>query len=118
MSNSERRKGVEGERQVARLYDLPGITTHGLEGRGDHAIVCGAGGAIVLHSETKRQEVARPWLWFEQATSEADAGATPVVHFRRNRSPWLALLEATELARFVMLAAWALDNGYTEAPPA
>lgn len=101
MSRAERDKGRNGEREVAALYEARGLAVRGLEGSGDHLIVCGAGGLVTLHSEVKRQEVARPWLWWEQASSEAPSGAVPVVHFRRNRSPWLAMLEAERLASFM-----------------
>jgi hypothetical protein len=97
MGATERRKGVRGEHEVAELYRSRGFTIRGLEGAGDHLVVCGENSGVLLHSEVKRQEVARPWLWWEQASSEAPAGAIAAVHFRRNRSPWLALLAAGEL---------------------
>ncbi len=101
MGGRERAKGVRGEREVAALYEARGLEVRGLEGAGDHLIVAGPSSGIVLHSEVKRQEVARPWVWYEQAASEAPAGVIATVHFRRNRSPWLALLAAGELAHLL-----------------
>lgn len=104
MSGTERRKGVRGEREVAAIYERAGLTVRGLESGGDHLIACDDAGSIRLHSEVKRQEVARPWLWFEQASREAPADALPVVAFRRNRSSWLAIVPLAELAELVALA--------------
>jgi hypothetical protein len=101
VGRGERSKGVRGEREVAALYEGLGLEVRGLEGAGDHLVVAGASSGIVLHSEVKRQEVARPWAWYEQASSEAPPGTIAVVHFRRNHSPWLALLGAGELGYLV-----------------
>ena len=98
MSRTERDKGRKGEAEIAELYRRRGFTVRGLEGAGDHLVVCGDGRAPLIHSEVKRQETARPWAWFEQAAAEAPAGALPVVHFRRNRSPWMVLLTAEAFA--------------------
>jgi hypothetical protein len=62
MGATERRKGVRGEHEVAELYRSRGFTIRGLEGAGDHLVVCGENSGVLLHSEVKRQEVARPWL--------------------------------------------------------
>jgi hypothetical protein len=97
MGRAERDKGRKGEAEVAELYRTRGLVVRGLEGAGDHLVVCGEHSGVLVHSEVKRQEVARPWQWWEQASAEAPAGSIAVVHFRRNRSPWLALLSAGEL---------------------
>lgn len=101
MSRSEREKGRKGEAEVAAIYRAAGLTVRGLEATGDHLVVAGPDVWPTLHSEAKRQETARPWLWWEQASSEAPAGTVPVVAFRRNRSTWLALLELEQLAQIV-----------------
>lgn len=97
MSRTERDKGRKGEAEVAELYRRHGFEVRGLEGGGDHLVACGPASGLIVHSEVKRQEVARPWLWWEQARSEAPAGTMPVVMFRRNRSRWLALVDGEEL---------------------
>ena len=104
MSRRERAKGVRGEREVYDLLEAHGFTVRGLEGSGDHLAI---GHGLTLHVETKRQEVARPWLWFEQASTEAPGGTIPLVAFRRSRSPWLALVELETFA-----GALALGDAY------
>lgn len=110
MSKTEREKGRKGEAEVAAIYRRHTLDVRGLEGTGDHLIVCSASADLVIHSEVKRQETARVWAWWEQASSETEAGAIPVVHFRRNRSPWLALIEAEQLAELIARLAKALDE--------
>jgi hypothetical protein len=97
VSGSERRKGQRGEREVARRWEEAGYTTRGLEGGGDHLIVRDPESGLRLHSEVKRQETARPWAWWAQCEAEAPAGSMPVVHFRRNASPWLVMRRLDDL---------------------
>lgn len=88
---------------MRELLERHGFTVRGLEAAGDHLAI---GHGIVLHVEAKRQEVARPWLWSEQARAEAPAGATWLVACRRSRSRWLGLVDLEELlATFEDLAA-------------
>lgn len=108
----ERTKGLVGEREVRALYEAHGYEVRGLEGGGDHlAVLHGIAplgqfaGAyadsrrpLTIHSEVKRAETARPWAWWEQASSETPPGSLTVVAFRRNRSPWLALANLDALA--------------------
>lgn len=98
MSRASRDKGLRGEREVAALYEARGFEVRGLEATGDHLIVGGAQAGPTVHSEVKRQETARVWAWWEQAADEAPAGTVPAVHFRRNRSRWLVLLDAEQFA--------------------
>lgn len=98
MSRSERDKGRKGEREVAAMYEKAGAEVRGLEGAGDHLVITPGAFGPTIHSECKRQETARVWAWWEQASLEAPAGTMPVVHFRRNRSPWLAIVDAEALA--------------------
>jgi Holliday junction resolvase len=114
VSRAERDKGRKGEREVASIFEVAGLEVRGLEGAGDHLIVCGAGEGLVLHSEVKRQETARPWAWWEQASSEAPAGTVAVVTFRRNRSPWLSMLETERLAA-ILAGRRALESQLAEA---
>ncbi len=97
MSRSEREKGARGEREVAAIFRAHGFdcsrtpNSGGLQVKGDlHG--------LPVHVEVKRQEVARPWSWWAQADSEAPPGVLPVVAFRRNASPWLAIVRADDLA--------------------
>lgn len=109
MSGKERRKGQRGEAEVARIYREAGYTVRGLEGGGDHNIVREPGSGVRFHSEVKRQEVARPWLWREQARAEAPPGTIPLVHFRRSASPWVVMLD---LADFIALIDRVASTGH------
>jgi Holliday junction resolvase len=98
MGRSEREKGRKGEAEVAAIFRARGLEVRGLEATGDHLLVCAGRLGLTLHSEVKRQETARVWLWWEQASSEAPPGAVPMVTFRRNHSPWLTIIATEELA--------------------
>lgn len=95
MSRSERAKGLAGEAEVRKVWQEHGFTVRGLEATGDHLVI---GGPRLIHCESKRQETARPWAWWEQAAGETEPGAMTVVAFRRSRSPWLAIVNLDELA--------------------
>lgn len=101
MSRADRDKGLRGEREIAALYEAAGAAVRGLEGAGDHLVIVPGSFGPTIHSEVKRQETARPWAWWAQASSEAPPGTMPVVHFRRNRSAWLAIVDAATLARLL-----------------
>lgn len=90
MSRTEQRKGARGEGEVLALYKAHGARMRSLAATGDHLAYLGP---FVHHIETKRQEVARPWQWYEQAEAETPPGALTVVAFRRSRSPWMMLAQ-------------------------
>lgn len=96
MANHSRQKGLTGEREVAAIFQAAGLAVRGLEGQGDHLIVCADG--MTLHSEVKRQETARVWEWMRQAEAEAPQGVVPLVSFRRNRGRWYGMLALDDLA--------------------
>jgi Holliday junction resolvase len=95
VGRGERRKGLDGEREVAVLLRDAGFEVRGLESEGDWLALASG---LVLHVESKRQEIARPWLWQAQALAEAPAGALPTVWFRRSRTPWWVMAPGLELA--------------------
>jgi hypothetical protein len=104
--NRERRKGLEGEREVRALWESHGFTVRGLEGAGDHVIVRHEPRpalplTALIHSEVKRQEVSRPLLWMGQASREAPPGAVPVVSWRPSHTPWIAFLWLDDLAKLL-----------------
>jgi hypothetical protein len=106
MGRASRDKGRKGEREVAVIFENAGLEVRGLEGAGDHLLICGDASGFTLHSEVKRQDTARPWAWWEQAESEAPPGTIPLVTFRRNRSPWLSMIATTELALILRYAVY------------
>lgn len=94
MSRAERDKGSRGELEVAAIFRAAGFDCDRTPNSGGLRIAGDLyGAALPYHVEVKRQEVARPWLWIAQATADAPAGAVPLVAFRRNHSPWLALVD-------------------------
>lgn len=104
MTRSEREKGARGEREVAAIFRAHGFdcertpNSGGLRFRGDLL------GLLGVHVEVKRQEIARPWAWWEQAKSEAAESVAPVmplVAFRRNDSEWLAIVPLDALAEMM-----------------
>lgn len=99
MPASSRRKGIVGEREVARVYEAAGFEVRGLEGSGDHLVACRDG--LVVHSEVKRQERVRMPEWLAQAEAEAPPGAVPVVAFRQNRGRWYAALPLDQLVELL-----------------
>lgn len=105
MANGERRKGVEGEREVAEVFRAVGFDCDRTPNSGALRIRGDLHGTVPAHVESKRQETARPWAWWAQATADAEAGDMVVVAFRRSRSPWLALVDLRELARLLAVDA-------------
>ena len=80
---------------MRELWERHGFTVRGLEATGDHLVL---GASKVIHCETKRQETARPWAWWEQAQADCPPHAVPFVPFRRSRSPWLVIANLEQLA--------------------
>ena len=108
MTAASRRKGQDGEREVAALWQRYGFTVRGLEGGGDHLVIGGNG--FTIHSEVKRRETINVWEHWKQATSECPPGAMPVLHIRRNHMSWLAVTWLDDLAIVTHEAAKALVN--------
>ena len=103
MSNSERRKGKSGELEVAAIFTDAGFDCDRTPNSGALRIRGDLHGDLPVHVEVKRQEVARPWLWAEQAATDAGAGARWLVAMRRSRSPWLAMMPLDEAVRLLEL---------------
>jgi hypothetical protein len=108
--NRSRNKGRSGEAEVAAIYRDRGFDVQPIQrnagGVGDHVVTYLRPGGfavplIVLHSEVKRCETARPWTWMAQAERDAVGEAVPVVSFRRSHGRWYALLPLEELVRLL-----------------
>lgn len=99
MSRASRDKGLSGEREVRHAFEASGFPVRGLEGLGDHLVVCGAG--VVLHLEVKRAETLRLPAWSRQAESESPADALPLVVYRSNREPWRASILLEDMIRLL-----------------
>lgn len=98
MSARSRNKGKAGERELARLLTAEGfearrgVQYHG--GTGSPDVVCPDLPGI--HWEVKRTERLR--LYDALAQARHDAGdKLPVVAYRANSSPWVVIMELTDL---------------------
>jgi hypothetical protein len=105
VGNSERRKGVSGELEVRDVFRGFGFDCDRTPNSGALRIAGDLYGTVPAHVEVKRQETARVWAWWEQASGEAPAGELPIVAFRRSRSPWLAIVPLDKLAELMADAA-------------
>lgn len=91
---NSRKKGAEGEREFIRLH----LAQHWPEAKrnldqfGDQKQDCLEAGGF--HWQIKRTESFRLWDSIKQAEGEAYMGATPLVAFRRNHSPWYVVARA------------------------
>ena len=104
MSRAERAKGARAEREVAAIFRAHGFDCERTPNSGGLRVKGDLTGDVPAHVEVKWQEVARPWLWWEQASSEAPLQMMPVVAFRRSRSPWLAIVSLNMLAALLALS--------------
>lgn len=103
MSRSERTKGKAGELEVARIFKARGFDCDRTPNSGGLRIAGDLHGDLPVHVEVKRQETARPWLWAQQARSEAPAGSRWLVAMRRSRDEWLALLPLVTVVHLLEL---------------
>lgn len=103
MSGTERRKGKTGELEVAAVFRSAGFDCDRTPNSGGLRIKGDLHGELPLHVEVKRQEVARPWLWADQAALDAGVDRRWLVAMRRSRSPWLALLPLDDVVQLLEL---------------
>lgn len=95
---NSRAKGKRAELEAALL-----LTQMGLRSRRS-AQYCGSNGDADLvldanlHVEVKFQEQMHPYRWMEQAIRDsAKTKRKPIVLCRRTRSPWLVIVQASDL---------------------
>lgn len=107
---ASRRKGANGEREVARIFAEHGFDARrtpnsgGLAWRGDLA---GVPGYVIEVKRCERFDVPR---WLEQAHAAARGGEVPILAFRRSMGGgvagrWHAALPLEDLARLIGEAA-------------
>ena len=90
MTNS-RRKGADGERELARLLRAAGFESRRgqqYSGANGDADVVGLPG---IHIECKRTEALRLYDALSQAKADAREGELPVVMHRKNNSEWVVI---------------------------
>ena len=98
MGRSQREKGANAEREVAKI-----IASYGFDARrgqvfnGEPDIVCPA---LPVHFEIKRQETLKMNEWFAQAEG-ACGEKYPVVVFRQSRKAWQITMKITDFLALV-----------------
>jgi hypothetical protein len=104
--SASRRKGRDGEAEVAAIFRAQGFEVRGLEGSGDHLCIASPYElgherfrGITVHSEVKRAETMKIWQWLAQLEAEAPPGTLPLLSFRRNRSPWYGCAPLEQLVK-------------------
>lgn len=96
MGMRSKRKGADGEREVAKLLREHGIDAHRgrqYHGGPDSPDVTGMEG---YHIEVKRTEGFRLYDALGQAKEDAGEGETPVVFHRRNGKKWVVVMDAED----------------------
>lgn len=99
-----RRRGATAERELAdviRSYGYPAMRGQQRSGLEQADVV---GGPEGWHFESKRTEALNVWKAFEQAQRDRRPGEVAVVATRRDRSPWLAVVELDTLLRLIKAA--------------
>lgn len=97
MGAKSRRKGAQGERELAEF-----LRDRGIEARRGQQYAGGPGSPDVVadlpdfYVESKRCEALSLYPALEKATAEA-GDKIPLVCHRRNRKPWLAILHLEDL---------------------
>lgn len=107
MSARSRRKGAEGERELAAYLRERGVWAE----RSSAMYQTGAEAPDVtvphlpgVHLEVKRCEALRLWEALEQATRDAGPSRVPIVAHRPNRRPWVAVLRLDDLLALIRSA--------------
>lgn len=102
MSASSRRKGSTGELELAHiLNDRLGLDVRRTPNSGGLMIPADIIGHEGFSWEVKRQENISIWRCLDQARAQAAEGETPVLAFRRNRSPWFVALSLDDFLGLV-----------------
>lgn len=102
---NSKRKGNDGERELAKLLLDHGIDSH----RNDQMYIGGKNNpdisaefqGIPLHLEVKRVEHLNLGAAISQAVKDADGNAFPVVIHRANRKPWIVSFRLDDLWPFL-----------------
>lgn len=95
-------KGKSGEREVAEL-----LRNHGFKARRGQQFAGGSGSPDVVHSipgvhiEVKRVEQFNLWAALDQAIADKPASHIPVVFHRKNKKPWVVVLNADDFLDFI-----------------
>lgn len=100
---NSRRKGARGELEFIQNHlepYWPGACRNLDQFKDDKRDCLNVAG---IHWQVKRTERLEIWKAIEQAETEAARTDLPVVAFRRNRSKWYCVLEASEFVALLRL---------------
>lgn len=98
---NSRQKGARGERELAGVlaeFGWPARRGQQRSGVDQADVIDGPPG---IHFECKRVESLNVWAAYAQAQRDAPNDHTPVVAMRRNKSPWLAVVDLRTLLRLL-----------------
>jgi len=98
---NSRQKGARGERELAQVlseFGWPARRGQQRSGVDQADVIDGPPG---VHFECKRVETLNVWSAYEQACRDAPAEHMPVVAMRRNKSPWLAVVDLRVFLRLL-----------------
>lgn len=104
MARKSRDKGARGESEVAALFRVAGFKADRTPNSGGLHIKGDLVGDVPLHVEVKRAERLKIPEWLEQARTEAPAGVTPLLAFRRNREGWYGVIPLEALIALLAVA--------------
>lgn len=96
---NSKRKGKDGELEIARYFRAQGYDAHRgqqYHGGADSPDVVGV---PFLHIEVKRTEKTALYDWIAQAKRDAGADRVPVVVHRKNDCEWLAIMPLDEFMK-------------------
>ena len=102
MPINARTKGAVGEREAAAWLEQQGFTARRGQqfagGPDSPDVVCDE---FPFHLEVKRVENSSPMKWLGKATDDAGGVKPPLILWRPNRKPWVAVLWAKDLIPLV-----------------
>lgn len=109
MTNS-RRKGKDGELEWAKFLREHGYDAHRgqqYKGGGDSPDVTGLPG---IHQEVKRVEQFSLYTALDQSKRDAADAEIPIVIHRRNRKPWVVVMDAEDFLTMYEKASYATED--------
>lgn len=91
MGRSQRDKGANAEREVAKILESFGFPARrGQVFNGEPDIVCPT---LPIHFEVKRHETLEIPAWFQQSQTQC-RGNVPAVVYRQSYKPWMITMKA------------------------
>ena len=95
---SAKKKGSDAEREVAKILRKKGIPAKRMLLSGGGYLKGDIYANVPWSFEIKRQEKMNFWPWWEQAVADAGMSKNPVVVYRPNHRPWIAMIRLEDFA--------------------